>query len=116
MSKLYDTYLTLYYPYTMGVNFCGYRIFTTHKLLRLSSNKKIKKNIKNWNKLYSKKALNIPHAIQSINSWLGHSSHCNSYNLQNKLLDKCNFLYTNKTYESIENNLINLIEKNNAIL
>ena len=25
-----------YYPYKMGVNFCGYRIFTTHRLLRLS--------------------------------------------------------------------------------
>ena len=36
-----------YYPYKMGVNFCGYRIFTTHRLLRLSSKKKIKKNIKN---------------------------------------------------------------------
>ncbi len=32
-----------YYPYKMGVNFCGYRIFTTHRLLRLSSKKKIKK-------------------------------------------------------------------------
>lgn len=104
-----------YYPYTMGVNFCGYRIFSTHKLLRLSSKKKIKKNIKKWNKLYSKNALNIPHTIQSINSWLGHSSHCNSYNLQNKILDKCNFLYRNKTYENIETNLINLIEKDSAI-
>lgn len=29
-----------YYPYKMGVDFCGYRIFTTHKLLRTSSKKK----------------------------------------------------------------------------
>ena len=51
--------------------------------------------------------------MQSINSWLGHSSHCNSYNLQNKILNSCNFLYTNKTYENIENDLITLIKKNN---
>ena len=30
-----------YYPYSMGVNFCGYRIFTTHRLLRIDSKKKI---------------------------------------------------------------------------
>ena len=41
-----------YYPYKMGVNFCGYRIFTTHRLLRLASKKKIKKNIKKWNIQY----------------------------------------------------------------
>lgn len=41
-----------YYPYKMGVNFCGYRIFTTHRLLRLSSKKKIKRNVKRWNRKY----------------------------------------------------------------
>jgi uncharacterized protein (UPF0371 family) len=58
-----------YYPYKMGVNFCGYRIFTTHKLLRTSSKKKIRKNIKKWNTLWSSKDLDIPKAMQSINSW-----------------------------------------------
>lgn len=45
-----DTHLKLelndksrYYPNKMGVNFCGYRIFSTHKLLRVKSKKKIKK-------------------------------------------------------------------------
>ena len=32
-----------YYPSNMGVNFCGYRIYETHKLLRERSKKKIKK-------------------------------------------------------------------------
>ena len=36
-----------YYPYSMGVNFCGYRTFTTHRLLRVSSKTKIKNNVKN---------------------------------------------------------------------
>lgn len=39
-----------FYPYKMGVNFCGYRIFTTHKLLRTNSKKKIKRNVQIWNK------------------------------------------------------------------
>lgn len=99
-----------YYPYKMGVNFCGYRIFTTHKLLRLNSKKKIQKNVKLWNKLYYSNKLDFHATMQSLNSWLGHSSHCNSYNLQSKILEKCNFIVTNETYKQIEQHLINLID------
>ena len=95
-----------YYPHKMGVNFCGYRIFTTHKLLRLSSKKKIKKKVKKWNIKFSEGTINYEKTIQSLNSWLGHSSHCNSYKLQQKILKKCNFLYQDSTYEIIEKNLI----------
>ena len=99
-----------YYPYKMGVNFCGYRIFTTHKLLRTNSKKKIKKNIKKWNSHYKNNSLNIPNTVQSLNSWLGHSSHCNSFKLQNKILNSCNFLINTTTYYNIEQDLISLIE------
>lgn len=102
---------TRYYPSSMGVNFCGYRIFTTHKLLRLNSKKKIKKNVKHWNKLYENGTLDIPKTILSLNSWLGHSSHCNSYKLQNKIINNCEFLYsTNSNYDKTEQYLISLIE------
>lgn len=92
----------------MGVNFCGYRIFTTHLLLRNNSKKKIKKKVSTWNKLYHKNQLDIPKTMQSINAWIGHSSHCNSYNLQNKILQKCDFLLTDKSYEKLEKELIKL--------
>ncbi len=99
-----------YYPYKMGVNFCGYRIFTTHRLLRTSSKKKIKKNVKIWNKQYEKNSLDFEHTLQSLNSWLGHSSHCNSYKLQQKILNNCNFLFTPKSNKQIEDNFIYDIE------
>lgn len=98
-----------YYPYKMGVNFCGYRIFTTHKLLRSNSKKKIKKQIKKWNYQYKNNNLNIYLTMQSLNSWIGHSSHCNSYKLQKKIINSCDFLFTDKTYEKIENDIINNI-------
>ena len=77
----------------MGVNFCGYRIFTTHRLLRTNSKLKIKKNVKKWNKLFSRNKLDILKTMQSLNSWIGHSNHCNSYQLQNKVFNACDFLY-----------------------
>lgn len=86
-----------YYPSKMGVNFCGYRIFSTHRLLRTSSKKKIKRKIKTWNNLYQNGNLDFQKVVPRLNSWLGHSSHCNSYNLQQKILNKCNFL-VNKNY------------------
>ena len=100
-----------YYPYKMGVNFCGYRIFTTHKLLRNNSKKKIKRKVKKWNKQYMKNTINFLHVSQSINSWIGHSSHCNSYKLTNKIINSCTFYYDSSvSLNSIENDLILNIE------
>lgn len=98
-----------YFPHTMGINFCGYRIFSTHKLLRTSSKKRFKRKIKIWNELYKEKNLNIPLALQSVNSWLGHVMHCNSYKLKNHMLDSINFIYTNHTDLEIEKNLLKYI-------
>lgn len=95
-----------YYPNKMGVNFCGYRIFSTHKLLRLNSKKNIKKKVKKWNYLYLQNNLNLKSAMLSLNSWRGHASHCNSYKLQQKILNDCYFLYNNKAFEKIEQDLL----------
>ena len=75
----------------MGVNFCGYRIFESHILLRTESKKKIKRKVKKWNLLYQKEQLNIQKAYASWNSWLAHSSHSNSYHLQKRIYDKILF-------------------------
>ena len=99
-----------YYPYKMGVNFCGYRIFPTHKLLRIDSKKKIKAKVRKWNFEYKNNKLDIKHTVQSINSWLGHSSHSNSYNLERKILNSCIFLYNEQALLLNEKNLIYEIE------
>lgn len=72
-------------PYKMGVDFCGYRTYTTHRLLRNNSKKKIKKKVKCWNKLYKNKKLNLRKTLNSLNAWREHASHCNTYNLQQKI-------------------------------
>lgn len=84
---------TRYYPAKMGVNFCGYRIFTTHKLIRKSSKTKIKNKIKKWNKLYKKQNINFKELQMQFTSWLGHAKHSNSYNLIKYLIQKGEFFY-----------------------
>ena len=41
-----------YFKASQGVNFCGYRIWKTHKLLRVQSKKKMRRKLKNFEKLY----------------------------------------------------------------
>ncbi len=85
-----------YFPNSLGVDFCGYRIFNTHRLLRKSSRKKILKKIKKWNKKYfNNEKLDYKKIEASINSWLSHSNHCNSYKLQQSVLKKIAFDYKN---------------------
>lgn len=78
-----------YFPNHFGVTFCGYRIFETHRLLKSRSKKKIRKNIRKWNKLYLLGNLDESYMIASWNSWIAHSNHCNSYHYQKKMYDSC---------------------------
>lgn len=102
-----------YYPCHMGINFCGYRIWPTHRLLRTNSKRKMKKKISKWNHLFHNGTLDYKRVLPTFNSWMGHISHCNSYKLKQHLLKKIDFLY--ETYEPfpLEENLteINSIEE-----
>jgi len=82
---------TKYYPNKMGIDFCGYRIFETHRLLRKRCKKKINKNIKKWNKKYLIEDLDILQVRAQFNSWLGHSSHACSFKLRNDKFNKLLF-------------------------
>ena len=82
---------TRYYPNKMGIDFCGYRIFETHILLRKRSIKKINKNIKKWNIKYLSDNIDYEKVRAQFNSWLGHSKHSCSFNLRRKVFNKILF-------------------------
>ena len=48
-----------YFKASQGVNFCGYRIWKTHKLLRVQSKKKMRRKLKNFEKLYMENRINL---------------------------------------------------------
>ena len=76
---------TAYFKASQGVNFCGYRIWKTHKLLREQSKKKMRRKMKTFMKLYKKDKIELSYILACINSWRGHARQCDSYNLQNKI-------------------------------
>lgn len=61
-----------------GVNFLGYRIWETHKLLRRSSVTRAKRKLKKY-------ASNAEKKDRFLASWMGHAKFANSYNLLNRL-------------------------------
>ena len=85
-----------YYPAAQGLNFCGYRIWPTHRLLRKSSKTKIKRKIRKWNKIWLRGDLDFGIVMPSLQSWLAHANHCNTYKLKCKVLNSAEFLYNDK--------------------
>ena len=79
-----------YYPSSMGLDFCGYRIFETYKLIRKRSVRKIRKKISKWNYRYEN-SLNYHKVLVCWNSFLNHASHANYFNLCNRLYEKMMF-------------------------
>lgn len=80
-----------YFPNKMGVEFCGYKVYETHRLLKKSSKTKIKNKIKKWNNKYQKGVIDMGYVNASWSSWIAHSSKCNSHNLQVRMYERCNF-------------------------
>ena len=79
---------TAYFKQNQGINYCGFRIWKTHRLLREQSKKKMKRKLKNFQKLYKKGKIELPYITACINSWKRHAKHTNSYKLVNKLLNE----------------------------
>lgn len=71
-----------------ALDFLGYRIYSTHRLLRKCSVKRMKTNMKKYRKKYAAGTMDIKTIQQKVQSWLGHASHANTFNLRTALFTK----------------------------
>ncbi len=69
-----------------GVDFVGYRHWYTHKKMRKANLKRIRNKIKKYNKMYSNGEIDFEKVNRSVQSWLGHIKHANTYNIRKKIL------------------------------
>lgn len=79
---------TQIFPINQGCNAFGFKIFTTHKLLRNDSKKAIKRKIKKMPRLIAKDLLTIEKANEMLASWSGHARHANSYNFIMSIVER----------------------------
>lgn len=75
-------------PTYRGVNFVGYRIFATYRLLRKDSIRRMRRRVKSMNKRLEAGDLDIEKAKQQINSWVAHANHATTTNLKKIVFDE----------------------------
>lgn len=79
---------TQIFPIKQGVNAYGYKIYTTHRLIREESKRAMKRRIKAMDRKLKSGDLELRKVRQAVDSWLGHARHSNSFNLAKKIFVK----------------------------
>lgn len=74
-------------PVTLGIDFCGFKVWADHIKLRKSTALKMKRRLKYVKGQYSRGLLPLEKANETLNSYMGLMQHCNSYRLRCKILD-----------------------------
>lgn len=69
-----------------GVDFLGYRIFPCYMLVRKSVVKRYRRKIKKMATDYRNGSIELNRVKSSIQSWIGHVKHANSFTLRKELL------------------------------
>lgn len=71
-----------------ALDFVGYRIYATHKLLRKCTEKRFKHKVKRLRRMYANSEIELTDIKPIIASYIGCASHTNSYNLLRCTLSK----------------------------
>lgn len=74
-------------PTTLGLDFCGYKIWSTHIKLRKSTTLKMKKRLKSMRVMYENGEVELEKAQETVTSYFGLMKHCDSYRLRKKIAD-----------------------------
>jgi retron-type reverse transcriptase len=73
------------FPVKVGVDFCGFRIFPTHRRLRRSSVRRFVRRFRRQRTAYQDGALSLEEMTTSVRSWIAHAEHGNTWRLRRRL-------------------------------
>lgn len=71
-----------------SLDFLGYRIYSSHRLLRKCSVKRIKTKLKKFRKQFAAGEISLQEINPKLQSWFGHASHANTAKLINAIFQK----------------------------
>lgn len=80
------------FPVEQGTDFLGYRIFTTHRLIRKSNVKRFRRRLRKYQRDYATGQLIWQEVNQRVQSWLGHAGWANSYYLRKEIFENAVFV------------------------
>lgn len=73
------------------VDFLGYRIWPTHRLMRKANVKRTRRKLKKFARLYLEGRMTMDEIRPSIMSWLGHAKHGDTWRLRTKMTESIVF-------------------------
>ncbi len=76
------------FPASRGVDFLGYRIWRTHRLLRKGSVKRMRRKLRRLQRKYVRGEVGLGEIDAVVQSWVGHAMHADTYNLRRKLFSE----------------------------
>lgn len=75
------------FPTATGIDFCGFRIFPTHRRLRRSSIRRFVRRFRRQRATYHKGDLPLEDVHRSVRSWIAHAAHGDTWRLRQRIFD-----------------------------
>ncbi|MEK7306173.1 MAG: RNA-directed DNA polymerase [Nitrospirota bacterium] len=78
-------------PVSIGTDLLGYKVFPTHRLLRRDTSMRFIRRLRMASKLFKEGLLEWGTINRSVQSWLGHAKHADTYGLRKAVFSKIIF-------------------------
>lgn len=79
------------FPVSQGTCFLGYRIFTTHRRLKVQNVHRARQRLRWLQRQYAAGRVTISEVSQSVQSWVAHAAHADTYGLRQQVLGEVAF-------------------------
>jgi len=73
------------FPAQVGIDFCGFRIYPTHRRLRRSSVRRFVRRFRRQREAYQRGELSLEEMSHSVRSWIAHAAHGDTWRLRRRL-------------------------------
>ena len=73
------------FPVKVGIDFCGFRIYPTHRRLRRSSVRRFVRRFRRQRQAYRQGEISLEEMTTSVQSWIAHAAHGNTWRLRRRL-------------------------------
>jgi RNA-directed DNA polymerase len=83
------------FPTHTGIAWLGFRVFPHHRLLRRDNAKAFRRRMRHMREAYQAGRLDPQQAQTSIQSWIAHASHANTYHLRRHIFSRVSFPHPN---------------------
>jgi retron-type reverse transcriptase len=79
------------FPTRTGITWLGYRVFPHYRLLRKDNVKRFRRRLRRMRDAYQAGELDVEQPHASVQSWIAHASHANTYHLRQRIFADVTF-------------------------